>query len=163
MSPLTEKKIGRSQRGLACLRLLIVGDQPRVRQSLEALFTALAWSTPGNTKTRFEIVGEADDSQPAVMQVELLHPHVVVFDLPTQTPMNQVPSSGSMSESTVGSTPDALVAIRTIKQRWPSVRIVALTMYAADRSAVLLAGADTFLLKGCPADELLDAVIAAAP
>jgi hypothetical protein len=31
-------------------------------------------------------------------------------------------------------------------------------MYSTDRSAVLLAGADVFLLKGCPTSELLAAV-----
>ena len=35
-------------------------------------------------------------------------------------------------------------------------RVVVLTMYATDRSAVLQAGADAFLLKGCPTRELLD-------
>jgi hypothetical protein len=34
-----------------------------------------------------------------------------------------------------------------------------LTMYATDRRSVLAAGADAFLLKGCPTSELLDAVM----
>ena len=163
MSSPTEKKTGRPRSSLACLRLLIVGDQPRVRQSLDALFTALAWSASNHTAFSIKVVGEAGDSQQAVAQVNLLHPHVIVFDLPTQNPTNQGPSPGETPDSIAGSTSDGLSAIRIIKRRWPSVRIVVLTMYAADRSAVLGAGADTFLLKGCPAGELLDAVIAVAP
>lgn len=144
MSPPIEKKSARPQSSLVSLRLLIAGDQPRVRQSLDALFTALAWGSSDHTEYAIKVVGEADDSQQAVAQVAALHPHVVVLDLPSQNA-------------------DGLAAIRTIKQRWPAVRIVVLTIYATDRSAVLLAGADAFLLKGCPAGELLDAVIAVAP
>lgn len=136
------------------IRVLIVDDQPRVRQSLEALLTALRWRTPGRTEIPIEIVGEAEDGQRAVEQVRALHPDVVVMDLPTHDSGNQMLISGSK--------PDGLAAIREIKRRWPAVRVVVLTMYATDRSAVLLAGADAFLLKGCPTSELVDAVMLAA-
>src|SRR5512143_3901479 len=86
-----------------------------------------------------ETVGEASDAQEAIDQVELLHPDVVVMEL-------HMPAL------------DGMVVIRTIKSRWPEVRIVVLTMYATDRAAALEAGADAFLLKGCPTDELLEAV-----
>ena len=138
----------------ACVRLLIADDQPRVRQSLEALLTALRWCTPSRTEIPIEIVGEADDGQHAVEQVQALQPDVVVLDLPTHDSANRVLISGSKL--------DGLATIRTIKSRWPAVRVVVLTMYATDRSAVLLAGADAFLLKGCPTSELLDAVMLAA-
>jgi DNA-binding NarL/FixJ family response regulator len=143
-----------SGNSLACVRLLIADDQPRVRQSLEALLTALRWSTPSRTEIPIEIVGEADDGQQAVEQVQALHPDVVVLDLPTHDSANRELISGSKL--------DGLAAIRTIKSRWPAVRVVVLTMYATDRAAVLLAGADAFLLKGCPTSELLDAVMPAA-
>jgi DNA-binding NarL/FixJ family response regulator len=54
---------------------------------------------------------------------------------------------------------DGMATIQTIKSRWPAIRVVVLTMYATDRASVLAAGADTFLLKGCPTTELLDAVM----
>lgn len=136
------------------VRLLIADGQPRVRQSLEALLTALRWSTPSRIEIPIEIVGEAGDGQRAVEQVHVLQPDVILLDLPTHSPVN----SASMPESK----PDGLAAIRTIKRRWPAVRVVVLTMYATHRSAVMLAGADVFLLKGCPTSELLDAVLAAA-
>jgi len=136
------------------IRLLIADDQPRVRQSLEALLMALGWSSPTRASIQIEIVGEADDGQQTVAQVQALHPDVVVLDLPTHSPirapLNHVPVTGSQA--------DGLAAIRTIKSRWPAVRVIVLTMYATDRSAVLLAGADAFLLKGCSTSELLDAM-----
>jgi DNA-binding NarL/FixJ family response regulator len=58
---------------------------------------------------------------------------------------------------------DGMAVIRTIKSRWPVVRIVVLTMYATDRIAALEAGADAFLLKGCSTAELLEAVIPGLP
>ncbi len=148
------KATGNSGNSLASIRLLIADDQPRVRQSLEALLTALYWSTLSPTEIPIEIVGEADDGQQAVEQVQALHPDVVVLDLPTHDSAYRVLIPGSEL--------DGLAAIRTIKSRWPAVRVVVLTMYATDRSAVLLAGADAFLLKGCPTSELLAAVMPAA-
>lgn len=138
----------------ATLRLLIADDQPRVRQSLEALLTALRWSTPTSTEIPIEIVGEAGNGQQTVDQVQTLRPDVVVLDFPTHDSANGVLSSAPEL--------DCLATIRAIKSRWPAVRVVVLTMYATDRSAVLLAGANVFLLKGCPMSELLAAVMPAA-
>jgi DNA-binding NarL/FixJ family response regulator len=108
---------------------------------------------PSRTRIPIKIVGEADDGQQAVEQVQALHPDVVVLDLPTHVSVYQPSVSGSKL--------GGLAAIRTIKSRWPAVRIVVLTIYATDRSAFLLAGADAFLLKGCPTSDLLDAVMPA--
>jgi DNA-binding NarL/FixJ family response regulator len=52
-----------------------------------------------------------------------------------------------------------LEAIRLIKNQWPPIRIVVLAMYATGRAAALAAGSDAFLVKGCPAQELLDAIV----
>lgn len=138
---------------MTCLRLLIADDQPRVRHSLEALLTALHWSVPSRIGIPIKIVGEADDGEQTVAQVQALQPDVVVLDLPTHNSVRQ----RFVSEQKLG----GLATIRTIKSRWPAVRIVVLTMYATDRSAVLQAGADAFLLKGCPTSDLLDAVMPA--
>jgi DNA-binding NarL/FixJ family response regulator len=136
------------------LRVLIVDDQPRARRSLNALLTAMRWGTPGldeaPTLASFlplEIVGEAGNGQEAVEQVLALHPHVVVMDLQLH------------AESAPKPRLDGMATIQMIKSRWPAVRIVVLTMYATDRASVLAAGADAFLLKGCPTRELLDAAM----
>lgn len=146
-----EKNMKSSGNSVACVRLLIADDQPRVRHGLKALLTALRWNTPNCTEIPIEIVGEANDGPHAVEQVQTLHPDVIVLDLPTHDSAHRALISGSKL--------DGLAAIRTIKSRWPEVRVVVLTMYATDRSAVLLAGAEAFLLKGCPTSELLDAVM----
>jgi DNA-binding NarL/FixJ family response regulator len=121
-------------------RVLIADDQLRARRSLEALLTAMRWSHNRCSESLIETVGEASDGQEAIDQVELLRPDVVVMEL-------HMPRLNGMT------------AIRTIKSRWPEVRVVVLTMYATDRAAALESGADAFLLKGCPTGELLDALI----
>jgi DNA-binding NarL/FixJ family response regulator len=128
-------------------RVLIADDQPRARRSLHALLTAMRLSQNGcdvGGERQIETIGEADDGQQMIVQVEAIHPDVVVMEL-------HLPKV------------DGITAIRTVKRQWPEVRIVVLTMYATDRAAALAAGADAFLLKGCPTDELLEAVMAQTP
>lgn len=124
------------------IRVLIADDQPRSRHSLQALLTAMYWehASGGVDCDRLvEIVGEAADGRQVLDQVHALQPEVVIMDL----------------HLTVL---DGLTVIRMIKQQWPDIRIVVLTMYATARTAALAAGADAFLLKGCPTGELLTAV-----
>ena len=54
---------------------------------------------------------------------------------------------------------DGLEATRIIKDRWPQVKVVVLTMYGSYRTDALAAGADAFLLKGCSDEELLAAIL----
>ena len=54
---------------------------------------------------------------------------------------------------------DGLEATRLIKNKWPEVKLVVLTMYRAFRTEALAAGADAFLVKGCPPDHLLEAIL----
>ncbi|MBI1298608.1 response regulator [bacterium] len=158
MSQFSSKSTEDSKCHLASIRLLIADDQPRVRQSLEALLTELRRHTANCTAAVIEIVGKANDGQQAVQQVQALHPDVVVLDLPTHNAA--IPSApwSSTKSARPESKLDGLTVIRLIKSQWPEIRIVVLTMYATDRSAVLLAGADAFLLKGCPTNDLLEAV-----
>ena len=135
-------------------RVLIVDDQPRARRSLKALLTAMRWSTPERAGQPapasfypVEVVGEAKDGPQALAQVAALLPDVVVMDLQLHTVSTPEPRL------------DGMATIQTIKSRWPAIRVVMLTMYATDRASVLAAGADAFLLKGCPTQELLDVVM----
>jgi len=129
--------------GAIVTRVLLVDDQPRARRSLQALLTAIHWSHGVHSEWgdgRVDTVGEANHGQDAIDQVALLHPDVVVMEW-------QMPE------------PDSATTIRTMKSRWPEVRIIVLTLYATGRAAALEAGADVFLLKGCPTGELLAALI----
>jgi len=138
--------------------VLIADDQPRARRSLKALLTAMRWSTPSQTEQPaaagffpVEIVGEAEDGLQTVEQVWALRPDVVVMDLQLRASSAHEPRL------------DGMATIQMIKSRWPATRIVVLTMYATDRVSVLSAGADAFLLKGCPTSDLLDAVMTRGP
>jgi DNA-binding NarL/FixJ family response regulator len=137
-----------------CIRVLIADDQPRARRSLKALLTTMSLGTPSHIAQPtlagylpVEVVGEAEDGPQAVEQVWALHPDVVVMDLQLHTVSAPEPRL------------DGKATIQMLKSRWPAIRIVVLTMYATDRASVLAAGADAFLLKGCPTTELLDAVM----
>jgi len=128
------------------VRVLIADDQRHTRQGLQALLAA--WP-------EIEIVGAAADGTEAVELVEKFRPDVALMDIPM--PMTALPALDDRPENGAKGT-NGLEAIRLIKSRWPQVKIVVLTMYAARRAAALAAGADAFLLKGCPAQDLLDAI-----
>jgi DNA-binding NarL/FixJ family response regulator len=54
---------------------------------------------------------------------------------------------------------DGLTATRLIKERWPGIKVIVLTMYGANRTDAMTAGADAFLVKGCSAEKLLRAIL----
>jgi DNA-binding NarL/FixJ family response regulator len=113
------------------LKVLIADDNVRARQGLRALLAL---------RPEIEIAGEAADGQEAVQRVRDGRPDVVLMD----AHMPQM---------------DGLEATRRIKSHWPQVRIVVVSMYASYRAEALAAGADAFLVKGCPAGDLLAAIV----
>jgi len=113
------------------IRVLIADDHAKARRGLRALLS---------TVKTVEVVAEAQDGHEAAQLVADCRPDVVLMDV-------QMPIW------------DGLEATRYIKARWPEVRIVALTIRAAWQEEALSAGADVFLIKGCPGQELLDAVL----
>jgi DNA-binding NarL/FixJ family response regulator len=120
------------------VQVLIVDHEAHTRQGLQALLAA--WP-------QITVVGAAANGVGAVQLIEKCRPDVALIDIPTPAPAR----SGDEGV-------DGLETIRLIKSKWPQVRIVALAMYAARRAAALAAGTDTFLLKGCSAQDLLDAI-----
>ncbi len=113
------------------VRLLIVDDRLRSREGLQALLA---------TQPAIEIAGEASDGQEALRLVEVCRPDVVLMDV-------RMPAM------------DGLEATRRIKGRWPSVKVIILTMYPVHQAEALAAGADAFLVKGCPAEKLLATIL----
>jgi DNA-binding NarL/FixJ family response regulator len=142
------------------IRVLIVDDAPRSRDGLRALLATLRYSslaqpgqarqaarlnlptalTPSAHPRTVEVVGEAADGQQAVRMVEEYRPDVILMDA-------RMPGM------------DGLEATRIIKDRWPEVKVVILTMYPIYRAAALAAGADAILIKGCSPESLLEAIL----
>ena len=111
-------------------RVLIVDDSARARVGLRHLL--MTWP-------EIEVVGEAANGQDAVRLVAESRPDVVLMDL-------EMPVL------------DGVAATRLIKQQWPAVIVIVLTMYPAQQAAALTAGADAFLLKGGTPERLLTAL-----
>lgn len=112
-------------------RVLIADDNMRARTALRALLAL---------RQEIELAGEAADGREAVRMVGESQPDVVLMDV-------RMPHM------------DGLEAARQIKERWPKVRVVVVSMYISHRAAALEAGADGFLQKGCSARELLSAIL----
>jgi len=113
------------------IRALIADDSPQSRKGLRALLT---------TCSKIEVVGEAVNGQEAVRQTEKHQPDAVLMDvcMPVM---------------------DGLEATRLIKERWPEVKVIVLTMHATHQVNALAAGADAFLVKGGRSEELLETIL----
>ncbi len=109
------------------IRVLVVDDQPRARQSLKALLAT--W--PPLAEVR-----EAANGRQAIGRVEESRPDVVLMD-------------ARMPEM------DGVEATRLIKAQWPQVKVVVLSMYAEYLDQAVAAGADAFIGKGEPPEKLL--------
>ena len=118
------------------IRVVVVDDHQIVREGLTSLLAALEG---------IEVVGTAEDGRDAVHTVAETEPDVVVMDI-------QMPRL------------DGLEATRLITGRHPGVRVVMLTMNDDDETVLgaVRAGASGYLLKGSGADEVQQAIRAAA-
>lgn len=118
------------------IRVVVVDDHQIVRDGLVALLGAL---------DGVEVVGSATDGREALHVVGETEPDVVVMDI-------QMPHL------------DGIEATRFISGRHPEVRVVMLTMNEDDDTVLsaIRAGASGYLLKGSGADEVHNAVRAAA-
>lgn len=114
------------------IRLLIVDDQPFVRESLRTLLD------------RYEdlnVVGLAEDGNEAIDLCGRLQPHVILMDLD----MRHM---------------DGVEATKKIKQQWPHIRVLIFTTFQDTEQALesLRNGADGFLLKSIETLELANTI-----
>lgn len=114
------------------IRILIVDDHAIVRAGIRVLL---------QLQPDFEVVGEAEDGQEALRQVQQLAPDIALMDI-------GMPGM------------DGLAATRAILHNYPQVRIIALTQHE-NREYVLptlRAGAKGYVLKRAPDDALVRAI-----
>jgi len=114
-------------------RILIVDDKEQVRQDLRMALTL---------SNEIEILGEASNGLEAIHLVEILQPDAVLLDL-------EMPIM------------DGYKAASAIKSLSPSCRGIILTVhdYTAARQKALQTGADLFIVKGTPVEQLIQAIL----
>ena len=114
------------------IHILVADDHPIVREGLVAILS---------TQPDFSVVGEAATGSEAVRQVEALRPDVVLLDL-------------EMPET------DGVEALRQIRLSHPQTHAIVFTAFDTDERilAAVRAGAQGYLLKGAPREEIFKAV-----
>lgn len=119
-----------------CIRVLLVDDHAVVRSGLGAFLSVMP---------DLELVGEAENGAEAVVRCGLLKPDVVIMDL-------IMPGT------------DGIMATRLIHEKYPEVRVLALTSFQEDAliQQALEAGATGYLMKNISARELATAIRSAA-
>jgi YesN/AraC family two-component response regulator len=58
---------------------------------------------------------------------------------------------------------DGIRAARVIKKRWPQVKVILISLYSDYEEEALESGADAFLVKGCPTNELISTILGETP
>jgi len=113
-------------------RILIVDDHDVVRSGLKALL---------RTSSEFAVVGEAGDGEEAVHQAGDLLPDIVMMDI-------------SMPRL------DGIGATRLIKQQYPSIRVIILSVFEEEEYVyqILHAGASGYVLKNAGKREIFEAI-----
>ncbi|NWF67573.1 MAG: response regulator transcription factor [Chloroflexi bacterium] len=114
------------------IRVLIVDDHDVVRRGLGVFLRAFE---------DFELVGEASNGLEAISMCAEKQPNVVLMDI-------------VMPEM------DGITATQHIHQRYPAIRVIALTSLKDDElvNKMLRAGAASFILKDTSIDCLADAI-----
>ncbi|HEY42862.1 MAG TPA: response regulator transcription factor [Anaerolineae bacterium] len=114
------------------IRVLIVDDHVFVRKGIQALLA---------TEEDIEVVGEAQDGQEALQQIEDLQPDVILLDL-------LMPKL------------DGIEVTRRVLAEDPQARILVLTSFVADDKVfpAIKAGALGYLLKDSEPEDLIRAI-----
>src|SRR5438067_12280461 len=114
------------------IRILIADDHPIVREGLRAVL---------ETQADFEVIAECATGDEALRLSSTLHPDMLLLDL-------EMPVM------------DGVEAIRRLRQMPYAPRIIVFTAFDNDERIIhaIQAGADGYLLKGAPREEIFNAV-----
>ncbi len=118
------------------IRVIVADDHTLVREGVRMILAK---------ESDLEVVGEASDGQQALGLVENLKPDVVIMDI-------SMPGMGGIE------------ATQRLRERHPKVAVLALTMHEEETYVfrLLRAGASGYVLKRAAAQDLVQAVRAAA-
>ena len=86
-----------------------------------------------------DVVGEATDGREAIVMAEQMQPDVILMD--AQMPVM-----------------DGVEATRHIKEQWPSIKVLFLTVHSSYVEAAMAAGADGHLMKDGGRRELVQTI-----
>jgi NarL family two-component system response regulator LiaR len=117
---------------MTTIRILLVDDHAVVRSGLSKFLLV---------NKDLKLVGEASDGAEAVQMAGLYHPDVIIMDL-------MMPGM------------DGVTATRTIHQKYPEIKIIALTSFSEQNmvQGALQAGAIGYLQKNASASDLGNAI-----
>jgi len=118
------------------IKLMIADDHAMLRDGLRDKF---------RDEEGIEVTGEAGTGEELLRKLQPLQPNVIILDL-------KLPDTNGVT------------LIRQVKDALPACKVVVLTMYDHTRYAThaMESGADAFVVKGAPFEELLEAVRAVA-
>ena len=114
------------------IAIMIVDDHPVVRDGLVALL---------NTQEDFRVSGEAESGQKAIESIGNRQPDVVLLDL-------EMPDL------------DGVATLKILRERYPDLKVIVFTAFDTDERILgaVRAGAQGYLLKDVPREELFNAI-----
>jgi len=114
------------------IRILLADDHPIVREGLRAVL---------ETQADFEVIAEAASGDEALRLALTLQPDILLLDL-------EMPIL------------DGVETIRRLRQQQPAARVIVFTAFDNDERIIhaVQAGANGYLLKGAPREEIFKAI-----
>lgn len=121
-----------SDKAQSTIRILVADDHPIVRDGLVAVL---------NTQPDFDVVGEVADGDEVLVQLEIITPHLLLLDL-------EMPQR------------DGVQTLNEMRRRKMMIPTIVFTAFDTDDRIVeaIRAGANGYLLKGAPREELFNAI-----
>lgn len=109
------------------IRIMVIDDSYSFRLGLKALL---------DIQADMQVVGEASSGDQVLDLVEAHQPELILLDA-------QMPGL------------DGIEVTRVLKDCYPGIKVILMTMFADYRPSAIAAGADTFLTKGIPPEHIL--------